>query len=859
MVNLLENFIKSFDFDKKLAIYDIEGSIAHTKSLSKSKIISKKDAEKIISGLKKIRKKILSGEELPPTEDIHYAIENELTKTIGKEIAGKLHTGRSRNDQIVLDMKLFLKDEIKKIVNSINKLQKTILEKAKENIDVIMPGYTHLQPAQPVLFSHWILSYCWMFQRDKERFNDCYKRTDELPLGSAAFAGTSFPIDRKSLAKLLGFSRISENSVDAVSDRDFIIEFLSCCAITQVHLSRLSEEIIIWLNPQFNFVSISKKFTSGSSIMPQKRNPDAFELIRGKTGKIYGALLNILTVMKALPLSYNRDLQEDKPPMFDATETLKSSIEIMSEMLKTLKVNKEKMKSVSEKNYIYATELADYLTRKKLPFRKAHSIVKKIVSDCMKKNKEIKELTLSQLKEYSNYFQKDIYKCLDPKYIINTKKTYGSTSLKSVKTQIKKLGTLIFVLFIFFYTGEKILSQEQKPERIFTIEDSISCALNNRKEILIIEKELEIARERVKEANSFLYPKIDLTFNYSKLNTDQWMSLPPTFSSILLQRSSPGDYYLTRLSLWQHVYSGGRYSSNLKLAETNLTRAENQKKIIINDITLQVKKSIYELLAIEKKIETYNVVISSVEKIIEISKIKNTEQRLQNEKILNKMKNEKTINEFEYEKKKIDFLNILGLELNTSFKLNVKFEPVKDSYDINNLLAWAFQYRPEPKQIQAQEEMDTLSVKLSLATRYPTVSLGAHYDFSGEDLSFDKKNWNATLNLNVPIFDGWASWSRIKQKKLQVEQNKLRKKDMEDNIRLQVRKSYIEYNFWLKEFIEREKQLKDAENILTENNSSLQAWQHYLECKINYITALKELLSSRTSIEHAIGKSLEIE
>ncbi|MFN3966315.1 MAG: TolC family protein, partial [Endomicrobiia bacterium] len=399
----------------------------------------------------------------------------------------------------------------------------------------------------------------------------------------------------------------------------------------------------------------------------------------------------------------------------------------------------------------------------------------------------------------------------------------------------------------------------QKVERIFTIENSISCALNNRKEILIAEKELEIAKERVKEANASLYPKIDLTFNYSKLNTDQWMSLPPTFSSILLQRNSPGDYYLTRLSLWQHIYSGGRYSSNIKLAEANLIRAENQKKIIVNDITLEVKKSIYELASIEKKLETYKVIISSIEKLTELTKPKNIEQEIEIEETISKLKNEKSILENEYEKKKLDFLNTLGLELNTSFKLDIRFEPIKDSYDINNLLAWAFQYRPEPKQIQAQEEIDALSVKLSLATRYPTVSLGAHYDFSGEELSFDKKNWNATLNMNLPIFDGWASWSRIKQKKLQVEQNKLRKKDIEDSIRLQIRKSYIEYNFWLKELIERENRLKNAEDMLSKYNLMLKAFTYYLECKINYIEALKEHLSSRASIEYSIGKPLETE
>ncbi|MFN3966314.1 MAG: argininosuccinate lyase, partial [Endomicrobiia bacterium] len=453
----LNNFIKSFDFDKKLAIYDIEGSIAYAENLSKCKVISKSDAKKIISGLKKIKNKIISGKEIQPAEDIHYAVENELIKTIGKEIAGKLHTGRSRNDQVVVDMKLFLKDEIKNIVNLLGKLQKVILKIADENINVIMPGYTHLQPAQPVLFSHWILSYCWMIQRDKERFKDCYKRIDELPLGASAFAGTSFPIDRKNLAKLLKFSKISENSVDTVSDRDFIIEFLSCCAITQMHLSRLSEEIIIWLNPQFDFIKISDKFTSGSSIMPQKRNPDAFELIRAKTGRIYGALVNILTVMKALPLSYNRDMQEDKPPMFDATETLKSSIDIMAEMLKTLKVNKEKMESALQKNYIYATELADYLARKKVPFRIAHSIVKKIVSDCIKKNQEIKELTIDKLKKYSSHFQKDIYKYLRPEKIINTKKSYGSTSLKSVKSQIKKLSSLISIFLFFLCCSGKVL------------------------------------------------------------------------------------------------------------------------------------------------------------------------------------------------------------------------------------------------------------------------------------------------------------------------------------------------------------------------------------------------------------------
>jgi argininosuccinate lyase len=437
-----QEFISSYSFDMRLAEFDIIGSMAHVNMLAKCRIIPKKDAGKIIKGLKSMLSDLGKGKKIPKQEDVHYAVEKELIRRIGP-VGGKMHTARSRNDQVALDMRMYAKHEILCINDLLAGLQEAVLAQASRNINVVMPGYTHLQPAQPVLFSHYVLSYAWMFERDKERMSDCFKRADVMPLGSAAFAGTSFPVDRKYAAGLLNFKMVSENSIDSVSDRDFLVEFLSCISIVSAHLSRLAEELVIFSSAEFDFVRMADEFTSGSSIMPQKRNPDVAEIIRGKTGRVYGDLISMLTILKGLPLSYNRDLQEDKPPVFDAVDTLKACLEVMIALISTIKVKPGNMLASTKKGFITATEIADYLAQKGVPFRLAHQKTKDIVNYCVKHNKELKDLTGSELKKFSHLFGKDIKNCLDPVKVVNVKNSQGGTSPGRVKEQIRKLKKLI--------------------------------------------------------------------------------------------------------------------------------------------------------------------------------------------------------------------------------------------------------------------------------------------------------------------------------------------------------------------------------------------------------------------------------
>lgn len=438
----VQDFIASFSFDCRLAPYDIEGSVAHVKMLEKCRIIPAKDARRIIKGLQAIARDLKKGTPLPAEEDIHYAIEKELIRRIGP-VGGKMHTARSRNDQVALDLRLYLRAEIMVIDALLVDLQNALLLQAEKNIDVVMPGYTHLQPAQPVLFAHHLLAYGWMLQRDRERLADCRKRVNILPLGSAALAGTSFPIDRKYTAALLGFDGVSENSMDSVSDRDGAVEFLAAVSCIAMHLSRLCEELVIWSSAEFDFVRLADEFTSGSSIMPQKRNPDVAEIIRGKTGRIYGDLVALLTIMKGLPLSYNRDLQEDKPPVFDAADTVTHCLVVMAGMVSSLRAKPERMLRSTDKGFLQATELADYLASKGMPFRQAHGVVQGIVASCLDRNTTLRELSADELRRFSPLFGADVLKLLAPQTIVARKNSYGGTSPVSVRRQLQKLRLLV--------------------------------------------------------------------------------------------------------------------------------------------------------------------------------------------------------------------------------------------------------------------------------------------------------------------------------------------------------------------------------------------------------------------------------
>ncbi len=440
---LVEYFTESISFDQRLWRYDIEGSIAHAKMLGRQGIIPRKDSETIINGLKTIAKEIEAGrftfsEEL---EDIHMNIEAALIKKIGP--AGKkLHTARSRNDQVALDLRLYLRDESREIISLIKALQRIILNIAEKNIDIIMPGYTHLQRAQPVLISHHLLAYIEMLRRDRNRFKDSLKRINILPLGSCALAGTTLPIDRAFVAKVLGFEGIAENSIDAVSDRDFAIEFLADSSILVMHLSRLAEELILWSTEEFHFIELPDAFTTGSSIMPQKKNPDVAELIRGKTGRVYGNMLSILTMMKGLPLSYNRDMQEDKTPVFDTVDTVKSCLTALAHMLPAIRFMKERMHEAAGKAYSTATDIAEYLVRKGAPFREAHEITGKIVLYCIRNKKELKELSINEFKKFSPSIAKDIYPHITAEDSVKAKTSRGGTAPSEVRKQIKRLKQL---------------------------------------------------------------------------------------------------------------------------------------------------------------------------------------------------------------------------------------------------------------------------------------------------------------------------------------------------------------------------------------------------------------------------------
>jgi argininosuccinate lyase len=435
----VEEFGASIRFDQKLAKYDIQGSLAHVQMLGATGVISLEEAQSIQAGLEELLNDYEAGKLVFDirNEDIHMNIESLLTEKIGS-VAGKLHTARSRNDQVATDMHLYLKDTLFQVVDKLTNLRQTLVNLAQEHIETVMPGYTHLQHAQPISFAQHMLAYYNMFSRDSERFAFNIQHTDISPLGAAALAGTTFPIDRQLTSDLMGFSHPYTNSLDAVSDRDFILEFLSNASILMMHMSRLCEEIINWCSHEYQFVTLSDTFSTGSSIMPQKKNPDMAELIRGKTGRVYGNLVGMLTVMKSLPLTYNKDLQEDKEGMFDSAETILVSIDILAGMLQSMTVHKERMAQSTEKDFSNATELADYLASKGLPFRQAHEIVGKLVLECSKAGYYLQDVPLERYQEISSIIGPDIYTALESQTAVSRRNSLGGTGFESIRWQIQQ-------------------------------------------------------------------------------------------------------------------------------------------------------------------------------------------------------------------------------------------------------------------------------------------------------------------------------------------------------------------------------------------------------------------------------------
>ncbi|MEW9669484.1 argininosuccinate lyase [Ammoniphilus sp. 3BR4] len=434
---LVEEYTASITFDQQLWKEDIAGSLAHVTMLGKCGILPLEDVETIKAGLKKVAARIENGEVefTIENEDIHMNIEKMLLEEVGP-VGGKLHTGRSRNDQVATDMHLYLREQVIELVELVSKLQDSLIGQAKENLDTILPGYTHLQRAQPILFAHHLMAYVSMLQRDAERLMDSWKRINMLPLGAGALAGTTFPIDREYTAQLLKFDAIYMNSLDAVSDRDFIVEFLGNASLLMTHLSRLCEELVMWSSNEFAFVELDDAFCTGSSIMPQKKNPDVAELVRGKTGRVYGNLVGMLTVLKSLPLAYNKDMQEDKEGMFDTVKTLHGALSLFIPMIATMKVRKENMRKAVTQDFSNATDLADYLVNKGLPFRQAHEVVGKAVLYCIQEDKYLLDLSLEEYKEFSPLFEDDIYQAIDVVQVVNARDVLGGTAKNQVEKQI---------------------------------------------------------------------------------------------------------------------------------------------------------------------------------------------------------------------------------------------------------------------------------------------------------------------------------------------------------------------------------------------------------------------------------------
>jgi len=441
---LVEAFTVSVAVDRRLYAHDIQGSIAHCKTLEKARVLSSKETRTIVRGLESVKAELDRGRFTftPQDEDIHMAIERRLTELIGP-LGGKLHTGRSRNDQVALDIRLYLRDHLDRMMERCVELQRVLLDRAKANSTVVMPGYTHLQRAQPVLFAHHLMAYVEMIERDKGRMCDARTRLNVMPLGSGALAGTNYPVDRAYTAKLLGFPTVTANSMDAVSDRDFTIEVVSALSIIMMHLSRLSEELIIWASQEFRFVDLPDAFCTGSSMMPQKKNPDVPELVRGKTGRVYGHLMNLLVMLKALPLSYNRDLQEDKPALFDALDTAESSLQVMTELMRRLDVNRDVLSRALQDSGFLATELADYLVEQGVPFREAHGITGRIVREALKKKRELTDFTLDELRAFSNRIEKGVLARLTVSSAIDRKRQIGGTARGRVEQRLKELDRLL--------------------------------------------------------------------------------------------------------------------------------------------------------------------------------------------------------------------------------------------------------------------------------------------------------------------------------------------------------------------------------------------------------------------------------
>jgi argininosuccinate lyase len=439
----VEAFTASVHYDRRLALYDIAGSVAHATMLGKVGLLTADETATLVRGLEQVREEVETGrfEWRADLEDVHMNVEHRLTVLVG-EVGGKLHTARSRNDQVALDLRLYLRDAIDRLRAGAADLQRGLGEVAARHVDAVMPGYTHLQRAQPVLFAHHLLAYHEMLERDRGRLADARRRINVLPLGAGALAGTPLPIDRHEVARLLGFDGVSANSLDTVADRDGPLEVLAALAILQVHLSRLAEELVLWSSSEFGFVELADAFATGSSMMPQKKNPDVAELVRGKTGRVVGALVALLTLVKGLPLSYNRDLQEDKEPLFDAVDTVEACLRVLPPLLRTMTVHEERMRAATEGGFLTATDAADYLVLKGVPFRRSHEVVGRLVAEAIRRGVELDDLPLEAFRSAAPEFGPDVYEALDVERSVAARRSHGGTAPDLVRARLRELGYL---------------------------------------------------------------------------------------------------------------------------------------------------------------------------------------------------------------------------------------------------------------------------------------------------------------------------------------------------------------------------------------------------------------------------------
>ncbi|MBI4397424.1 MAG: argininosuccinate lyase [Elusimicrobia bacterium] len=861
-----QEFVASISYDHRLAPYDLEASKAHVEMLGRQRIISSSEQSRLLTGLRRLSEKVRKGQRLAPAEDIHFAIEKAMFQAVGP-VAGKLHTARSRNDQVVTAFRLYLRDHIDQIKGRLADLAEAFLAQAEGNPNAVMPGFTHLQPGQPVLASHHLLAYAWMFVKDQDRLDEVRRRTNILPLGAAALAGTSFPIDRLWVARRLGFDGVMPNSIEAVSDRDFLVDFLSAASLVMVHLSRFGEELVIWSNPSFGYVTLADPFVTGSSIMPQKRNPDMAELVRGKAGRVFGDLVALLTTLKAQPLAYNRDLQEDKPPVFDAVETVSACLDVMTPMVRTMTLHAEKTRESCRWGFLLATDVADALVRRGMAFRQAHGVVADVVRSARAKNISLEDMPLDAWRKFSPLFGPWVRDVLSLDKAVAARASLGGTAPKEVRRQIRRLRALlkigVFLIGLSSLLPFRARSDEAPMERTLTLEQSIDTALQNNQALISAEEGIHIAEQRVWESKSQLYPKIGLNFSASRYLAEQDYVLPPEFGSVLFRPSrelEPDTFYTTRVWLKQPLYNGGRTRDNILLAKASLKQTRIRREGIRAQVVYDATRSFYDVLLARQQIALYEEAARDAESLAAQMPSKPQRWLMDVQALQDRFRRGLDEKRRREEKAYLEYLNHLGVELYTRVGLEGKLETKITELDQAKLLAQAQESRLEIQGTEYQKEIDRLAVNLSQSERHPVVSLGAGYEMNDFEFPLDTIQWNATFNISLPVFDGFSSRSRIRQKKMQASQNRILRTEIEDQINKDVRDSHSELLYWQNEIARREDELRRAQATIADLQSGSEwadlarAREWLLENQLAYWEAIHGHRVAMARLAQAVGK-----